>query len=48
MPQIAIGFTLIMRVEMPNSTGAFGQLANAVGDAGGVIAAVDMRSSSAT
>ena len=44
MPQIAIGFTLIMRVEMPNSTGAFGQLANAVGDAGGVIAAVDMRS----
>jgi malate dehydrogenase (oxaloacetate-decarboxylating) len=33
-----------MRVEMPNSTGAFGQLANAVGDAGGVIAAVDMRS----
>ncbi len=44
MPQIAIGFTLIMRVEMPNSPGAFNQLAAAIGDAGGVIAAVDMRS----
>jgi malate dehydrogenase (oxaloacetate-decarboxylating) len=31
-----------MRVEMPNTPGAFGQLANAVGDAGGVVAAVDM------
>ncbi len=44
MPQVAIGFTLIMRVEMPNSPGAFNQLAAAIGDAGGVIAAVDMRS----
>jgi malate dehydrogenase (oxaloacetate-decarboxylating) len=33
-----------MRVEMPNSPGAFNQLAAAIGDAGGVVAAVDMRS----
>lgn len=33
-----------MRVEMPNEPGAFNQLAAAIGDAGGVIAAVDMRS----
>jgi malate dehydrogenase (oxaloacetate-decarboxylating) len=33
-----------MRLEMPSHPGAFGQLASAVGDAGGVIAAVDMRS----
>ena len=44
MPQVAISFTLIMRVEMPNENGAFGRLANAIGDAGGEIAAVDMRS----
>jgi len=44
VPQVAISFTIIMRVEMPNTTGAFSQLANAIGDAGGVIAAVDMRS----
>ncbi|HEV7178682.1 MAG TPA: NAD-dependent malic enzyme [Candidatus Baltobacteraceae bacterium] len=44
MPQINISFTLIMRVEMPNETGAFGVLANAIGDAGGQITAVDMRS----
>ncbi|MHB8440769.1 MAG: ACT domain-containing protein, partial [Candidatus Tyrphobacter sp.] len=31
-----------MRVDLPNSPGAFGMLANAVGDAGGVIVAVDM------
>lgn len=42
MAQITIGFTLIMRIEMPNTSGAFGTLANAVGDAGGVIVAVDM------
>ncbi|MDQ6823425.1 MAG: NAD-dependent malic enzyme [Candidatus Eremiobacteraeota bacterium] len=35
-----------MRIEMTNSPGAFGQLASAVGDAGGVIAALDMRSAS--
>src|SRR5579864_7962824 len=45
---VAISFTLIMRVEMPNSPGAFNQLAAAIGDAGGVIAAVDMRSVSKT
>lgn len=44
MPTVSIGFTLIMRVETPNTTGSFSQLANAIGDAGGVIAAVDMRS----
>lgn len=33
-----------MRIEMPNENGAFGMLANTVGDAGGQIAAVDMRS----
>jgi len=44
MPPVAISFTLIMRVEMPNENGAFGTLANAIGDAGGQIVAVDMRS----
>src|SRR5215472_2738027 len=44
MPQVAISFTLIMRVEMPNENGAFGVLANAIGDAGGDVAAIDMRS----
>ena len=44
MAQVAISFTLIMRIEMPNTSGAFGSLATAIGDAGGVIAAVDMRS----
>jgi malate dehydrogenase (oxaloacetate-decarboxylating) len=33
-----------MRVETPNTPGAFGILAAAIGDAGGVISAVDMRS----
>ncbi len=44
MPQPAIGFSLIIRLEMPNEPGAFGLLANAIGDAGGTIAAVDMHS----
>jgi malate dehydrogenase (oxaloacetate-decarboxylating) len=44
IPPSAIGFTIIMRIEMPNTPGAFGTLANAIGDAGGVIAAVDMHS----
>ncbi len=48
MASVAISFTLIMRIEMPNENGAFGTLANAVGDAGGDIAAVDMRSVSKT
>ncbi len=42
VPQVAISFTLIMRIETPNTPGAFAQLAGAIGDAGGVIAAVDM------
>jgi malate dehydrogenase (oxaloacetate-decarboxylating) len=44
MPQPAISFSLIMRLEMPNEPGAFGLLANAIGDAGGTIGAVDMHS----
>jgi malate dehydrogenase (oxaloacetate-decarboxylating) len=44
MPPGTISFTLIMRIEMPNENGAFGVLANAIGDAGGEIEAVDMRS----
>ncbi len=44
MPQVAISFSIIMRVEMPNTPGAFALLASAIGDAGGVISAVDMRS----
>ena len=47
MAQVAISFSLIMRIEMPHSPGAFAQLATAIGDAGGVIAAVDMRSAKA-
>jgi malate dehydrogenase (oxaloacetate-decarboxylating) len=42
--QPAISFSLIMRLEMPNEPGAFGLLANAIGDAGGTIGAVDMHS----
>ena len=38
----AISLTIIMRIEMPNEPGAFGTLANAIGDAGGAIVAVDM------
>ena len=44
MAPLAISFTLIMRIEMPNGPGGFAALASAIGDAGGVIAAVDMRS----
>lgn len=44
MASPAIGYTLIMRLEMPSSPGAFGALASAIGDAGGIIDAVDMRS----
>lgn len=44
MAPLSISFTLIMRVEMPNESGGFAQLASVIGDAGGVIAAVDMRS----
>ncbi len=39
-----IGFTLIMRLEMPSEAGAFALLAAAIGDAGGAIGAVDVRS----
>ena len=43
MASPAIGYTLIMRLEMPPTPGAFGLLAQAIGDAGGSIGAVDMR-----
>ncbi len=42
MSQPSIGVTLVLRIEMPNEPGAFGTLANAIGDAGGAIGAVDM------
>jgi malate dehydrogenase (oxaloacetate-decarboxylating) len=44
MASPAIGYTLVMRLEMPSHPGAFSQLAAAIGDAGGIIGAVDMRS----
>jgi len=40
----SISFTLVMRIEMPKENGVFGMLATAIGDAGGEIVAVDMRS----
>ena len=42
MSQPAISLTLVLRIEMPNEPGAFGLLANTIGDAGGTIGAVDM------
>ena len=39
-----IGTTLILRVETPSTPGAFGALALAIGDAGGVVGAVDAHS----
>jgi malate dehydrogenase (oxaloacetate-decarboxylating) len=44
MASLAIGYTLIMRLEMASTMGAFGSLSSAIGDAGGIIDAVDMRS----
>lgn len=44
MASVAIGYTLIMRLEMRATPGAFGILAAAIGDAGGIIDAVDLRS----
>lgn len=44
MPVPTIGFTLIMRLEMPSEAGAFSLLASAIGNAGGVVGAVDVRS----
>ncbi|MGA8097210.1 MAG: hypothetical protein WB810_00980, partial [Candidatus Cybelea sp.] len=42
--QPAISLTMVLRIDMPNEPGAFGVLANAIGDAGGAISAVDMHS----
>ena len=39
-----IGTQLVMRLETPNETGIFGQIAAAIGDAGGMLSAVDTRS----
>ena len=38
--QPAISLTMVLRIDMPNEPGAFGVLANAIGDAGGAIGAV--------
>jgi len=43
MASPAIGTTLILRLETPNEAGAFGILAQAIGNAGGIVGAVDMR-----
>jgi malate dehydrogenase (oxaloacetate-decarboxylating) len=40
--QPAISLTMVLRIDMPNEPGAFGVLANAIGDAGGAIGAIDM------
>jgi malate dehydrogenase (oxaloacetate-decarboxylating) len=39
----SIGTQLVFRLEMPNEPGSFGLLAHAIGDAGGMVGAVDMR-----
>jgi malate dehydrogenase (oxaloacetate-decarboxylating) len=44
MAAASIGFSLIIRLEMPSSPGAFGALASAIGNVGGSIGAVDMHS----
>jgi len=44
MASSAIGTSLVIRLETPNSPGAFGVLAAAIGDAGGIISAVDTHS----
>jgi len=40
----SIGTQLVMRLETPNTPGSFGVLASAIGDAGGMVGAVDTRS----
>src|SRR5471030_3131392 len=44
MASPAIGTTLIFRLETPSATGAFGILASAIDDAGGVVGAIDTHS----
>ena len=39
----SIGTQLVMRLETPNSSGSFGIRASAIGDAGGMVGAVDTR-----
>ena len=40
----AISLTLVLRIETPNEPGAFGMLANAIGDAGNAPDAPTQRS----
>jgi malate dehydrogenase (oxaloacetate-decarboxylating) len=42
MASPAIGFSLIMRLEMPNTPGAFAELASAIGSAGGIVGGIDV------
>jgi malate dehydrogenase (oxaloacetate-decarboxylating) len=44
--QTAIGYTMIMRLQMPPTALAFGHVAAAISDAGGVVTAVDVRQAS--
>src|SRR4030081_2501519 len=39
----SIGTQLVIRLETPNTPGSFGVLASAIGDAGGMVGAVDTR-----
>jgi malate dehydrogenase (oxaloacetate-decarboxylating) len=39
----SIGTQLVMRLETPNTSGSFGILASTIGDAGGMVGAVDTR-----
>ncbi len=39
----SVGTQLVMRLETPNTPGSFGILASAIGDAGGMVGAVDTR-----
>jgi malate dehydrogenase (oxaloacetate-decarboxylating) len=39
----SIGTQLVMRLETPNTSGSFGLLASTIGDAGGMVGAVDTR-----
>jgi malate dehydrogenase (oxaloacetate-decarboxylating) len=48
MASPTIGYTLVMRLEMSTMSGVFGMLASSIGDAGGIIGAVDMRSAGKT
>jgi malate dehydrogenase (oxaloacetate-decarboxylating) len=46
MAELSIGYTMIMRLQMPPTAVAFGELAAAIASAGGVVSAVDVRQAS--